>query len=145
MLPEAALIEALLDTESDVGGDGIAHSFDVLASDDLAEGGRDNIVAERKGLVGDLTSAKVLSVEGSDEGGRLAVWVVLGVDGADIEGGHHVGLELGADDASVAIGIEDAVLGHHLGDEATGGDDLELSGAGVDVKSVHAAGYHKER
>lgn len=140
MLLEAALLKALLDTESNVDGDGIAHSIDVLAGNDLAKSGRDDVVAESKGLIGDLAGTKVLGGEGGDEGGGLAVWVELGVDGADVEGGHHVGSELGADDASLAIGIQDTVLGHHLGDETTGSNDLELGGARMDVEGVHAAG-----
>ena len=134
-----ALVQALLNAKGNALGDGSPDSLDVLTGDDLAESGSDDVVAQGKGLIGNLTGAEVLSREGGNKGGGLAVGVELSVDGADVEGGHHVGLELGADDAAVALGIEDAVLGNHLGDETTGGDDLELGGAGMDVESVHAA------
>lgn len=62
------------------------------------------------------------------------------MDGPLVEGRHLKGAKLGADDAAVAIGIENAVFGDHLRDQAALNDDLELGRSGVDVQGVHAAG-----
>jgi hypothetical protein len=134
-----ALVQALLNAQSNALGNGSPDSFDVLTSNDLTESGSDDVVAQGKGLIGDLAGAKVLSRKGSDKGGRLAVRVKLGVDGADVERGHHIRAEFGADHTAIALSIEDAILGDHFGDQAAGCDDLELGRAGMNVESVHTA------
>jgi hypothetical protein len=139
-LLDATGLKTLFNAQSNAPRNSLADLVDILAGDALTKGSSDNIVAQRHKLIGDLASAKVLSRKGSDEGSGFAVRVELSVDGTLIEGSHHVGCELGADNTTLAILVEDAVLGDHLGDETAGGDDLEFSGARVDVKSVHATG-----
>lgn len=67
----------------------------------------------------------------------------MGVDRALIERSHLELVDCVRDNATARLGIgwvvEDAVLGEHLGDECALGDDLQLSGSQVDVRSVEAA------
>lgn len=139
-LLKATGLEALINTKSNALRDSLPDLVDILTGDALAEGSSNDIVAQRNKFISDLTSSKVLSCKGSNEGSGLAVGVELCVDRSLVEGSHHVGCKLSADNTTLAILVEDAVLGDHLGDEAAGGDNLEFSGARVNVKSVHATG-----
>lgn len=138
-LLDTTLAQALLDTQSDASGDGSPDLLNILSGNALPKGSSDDIVAQGKGLIGNLASTEVFGSKGCDKGSRLAVWVVLDVHGTLGEDGHHVGGQFGADDAALAVLVEHAVLGNHLSHETAGGDDLELGGARMDVKSVHAA------
>lgn len=141
-LGNAALLEALVDAQGNALGDGLANEVNVRTGDALTKGGGNNIVGKSESLILNLTSAEVLSGEGSNKGSRVAVRVELGVDGALVEGSHHVGAKLGADNAAGAILVVDTVLRNHLGNETAGGDDLELGRAGMDVEGVHSAGIN---
>lgn len=141
----AASLEALLNSKGDRSRNSALELRDLGAVDRLAEGGLHHIRAHGEQLVGDLPGAKVLAVERSDERGGRAVGVELRVDGALVEGG-HLELRHGVGDDAAARGgadfgvVEDAVLGEHLNDQAARGDDLQLGGARVHVRSVEAAG-----
>ena len=62
------------------------------------------------------------------------------MDASLVEGGHLESLDSVGDDATGAVGVVDAVLGHHLGNNTALDNDLELGAAGMDVERVHAAG-----
>ncbi|GJC91475.1 pantothenate transporter liz1 [Colletotrichum higginsianum] len=132
---DAALVQAGVDAEGDVGRDVLAEALEVGAVDGLhaAEGGGDDVRAEVEEGLGDLLDAWVDVVEAGDEDGVLAVRVELLVDGALGEDGHLEGVH------GVGDGVE-AVLDDEVGDEAALDDDVELGGAVVDVGRVHAAG-----
>ncbi|KAI6751014.1 hypothetical protein HG530_014464 [Fusarium avenaceum] len=102
-LLEATVEEALLNAECDALGDSSADLVDILTSNALAECSSNDIVAEGKGLVGNLTGAEILRGKGGNESGRLALGVVLGVNRTLVEGSHHVGCKLSADDTALSI------------------------------------------
>ena len=131
--------QALVDAKGDAPGDCSANGIDILAANLAAEHGGNEIAVVGEELVGDLAGAKVLIGERSDEDGVLALGVELGVDAALVEGGHVPGAEVCADDAPTPLGVEHAVLGRHLGDEAAADDNLQLGAAGVHVERVDAA------
>jgi len=90
-----------------------------------------------------LASTEVFVVERCDKCGVLASGVELRVDRAEVERLHLELLDVVAYDV-VAVGSlvvpEDTVLGNHLGDELTLGNDLEFDCARVDVGGVETAG-----
>jgi hypothetical protein len=92
-----------------------------------------NIILESEKCLYRLLHARVLIRERRHEDCRCAVGVELCVQGALWEDGH---LEL----VHGVIHVLGAVLGCHAGHEAALDDDVELSGAGVDVGRVEAAG-----
>jgi hypothetical protein len=135
-LLDVALGEALVDADSQVGGDGSAELLDVLAIEGAgeAEGGVDDVLVEAEEVLGDLAGTGVGLVEGRDEGGRLAVVVDLVVDGADGEDG---ALELLQRRRNLH---GEAVLEDEAGIDGALDDSEELSGARVGVRGVDAAG-----
>jgi hypothetical protein len=60
------------------------------------------------------------------------------MDTALRENSHFQRTDRGTYDTSLAVLVDDTILGHHLSDQVAVDDDLELGGAGVDVHGVHA-------
>ncbi len=140
-LGNAASLEALLDTLGNARRDSSLELINLSAIDSLSESGRQHIRAHGEKLIWDLTRSKVLIVERSHEGSRRAVGVELSVHRALVEGSHLESVDCVGDNSSSIGGqvvVEDTVLWEHLSDQAAGGDDLELSPAGVNVRCVEA-------
>jgi hypothetical protein len=76
-LGDLALGEALVDALGDASRDGSTDLVNITALEDLAESSINDVVAESKGLIGDLAGAKILRRERRDEGSVGAVRVVL--------------------------------------------------------------------
>lgn len=118
-----------------------ADAVNVRAGDAVAELRRDDVVRQRKGLVGDEAEAAVLGREDCEAGDGVAVRVNLRVQRALVKDIEHVGAQLVADDALLALGVDGAELGNGLGDETAGEEDEHLGGTGVDVQLADGAAY----
>jgi hypothetical protein len=132
----------LLNTFRNARWNGTLEFGNIGAINSLAKSSRDHIGTHSKKLICNLSSAKVLTRESSDESSIRAIWVELRVDTSLIEGLHLEFRDSVIDDpASVGrvVVVEDAILGEHFGDETTLSDDLEFNGTGVYVWSVEAA------
>lgn len=146
VLGDVAPLEALIDAESKVGRDLAPELLDVGAVQALgeAEGGVNDVGIETEEVLGDLGSASILRVQGSDEGGRMALGVDLVVDAAHRENG---ALKLGevAGDLVVCrnLGVDEAVLEDETEVDLTIDESEELGGAGMDVRGVHTAGIEE--
>jgi hypothetical protein len=131
-LLDTALGKALINAEGKVGRERSAELVNVLAveSGREAEGSIDNTAVESEEVLGNLAGTRVLRVEGSDEGSRLAVVVDLVMDGAHGEDSALELLESRGDLRSEAI-LEDKASLNFAGD-----DGQELSGARVGVRCI---------
>lgn len=108
-------LQALLNTVGNAGRDSSPDTIDISTINALTKGSAHDVIAESKGLVGDLARAEVLAVEGSNEHGVGAIGIELGVDAALVEGGHLIGIERVENNPALAV-FEDAVLWCHGGD-----------------------------
>ncbi|EGX91304.1 Acyl-coenzyme A:6-aminopenicillanic-acid-acyltransferase 40 kDa form, putative [Cordyceps militaris CM01] len=117
-----------------------ADAVNVSAGNGVAELGGEDVVGQRKGLVGDEAEAAVLVGEDGEGGDGAAVGVDLRVQGALVKDGERVRTQLVADDAPAG-----AELGDRLGDEPPGEDDEHLGCARVDVQLADGAALRSKR
>lgn len=132
----SASFEAAFDPTSDAGGNRVAHCLDVFARNRLPERGGDQIIRKRDRLLDYLTSTRIFTGKGRNKNGIRTVRVELRVNRTLIKRGHLVSSNLVFDDTGPSLAVNDAVLGHHLSNQAPFNDQLQLCRSGVRVKGV---------
>jgi hypothetical protein len=131
---DAALLEAAVDALGDILGDVLAEALNVLAVErgDTAKGRANHGRVEVEESLSDLLNAGVDIVKAGDEDGIFAVRVEFSMNSPLREDGHLVKRESVGD-------WRKTVLDDEVSDEAALDDDVELGGAIVDMRSIHAA------
>lgn len=101
---DIAGLQALVNSLSNVRGNALAESLNILAIESLreAKSSVDDSTVQAEEVLGNLGGTRVLGVQGCNEGGGLTLGVKLVVDGAHGENGTLELLKVSADFGVVA-------------------------------------------
>ena len=134
-LRNTTLGQTAIDTLRNIGRDQRAESIDIssINSDFSTSATLDDLILQSEELLSDLSNTWILRWEGCDENGVSAVGVEFGVYSSLREDSH---LEL----VESVVEMSGAVLGNDGGEKTAFDNEIQFCGAGMDVRSVEAAG-----